>query len=113
MNQMMEMMKLQKQSETRIKCPKWEKEENVKNFLNRLKRWNEIEKGKGKYLLLLEGLQESERKREKQRIELEVQNEQLDPENENVILNVIDKLQKWFGKTRIDEASEAWKQLET
>ena len=111
MNQMMDMMKLQKQSETKIKCPKWEKEENVKNFLSRLKRWNEIEKGRGKYLLLLESLQESERKREKQRVELEVQNGQLDPENENVILNVIDKLKKWFGKTRIDEASEAWKQF--
>ena len=47
-NQMMEMMKFQKQSETEIKCPKWEKEENLKHFLNRLKRRNEIEKGKGK-----------------------------------------------------------------
>ena len=73
MNQMMDMMKLQKQSETKIKCPKWEKEENLKNFLSRLKWWNKIEQGKGKYLLPSESLQESERKREKHRVELEVQ----------------------------------------
>ena len=109
MNQMMEVIKIQKQSETKIKCPKWEKDENIKHFLSRLKRWNEIEKGKGKYLLLLESLQASGRKREKQRVELEVQNQKLDPEDENVIPNVILKLQNWFGKTRVDEASESWK----
>ena len=53
MNQMMEILKIQKQSETKVKCPRWEKEENVKNFLNRLKRWNSVENGKGKYLQLL------------------------------------------------------------
>ena len=56
-NRMMEMMKIQKSNETKVKCPKWEQEENVKNFLSRLESWNEIEKGKGKYLQLLEGLQ--------------------------------------------------------
>ena len=79
MNQMMEMMKIQKQKETKIKCPKWEKGENIKNFLNRLKRWDDIEKGNGEYLLLLESLQNSGRRREKLRVELEVQNNQLDP----------------------------------
>ena len=64
MNQLMETMKLNK-SETKVKCPKWEKEENVKNFINRLKRWNDVEKGKEKYLQLLESLQESDRKRGK------------------------------------------------
>ena len=98
MNQMMEMMKIQKQSETEIKCPKQEKEEKLKHFLNRLKRRNEIEKGKGKYLLLLESLQVSGRKREKQRIELEVQNEKLDPEDENVIPNGMENFRNGLGK---------------
>ena len=62
----------------------------------------------GKYLLLLESLQNSGRKREKLRVEIEVQNNQLDPENENLITNLIEKLKKWF-ETKIDEASEAWK----
>ena len=65
MNQMMEMMTLQRKTETRVKCPRWDKDENVKNFLSRLKRWNEVEKGKGKYLQLLEALAESDRKVEK------------------------------------------------
>ena len=108
MNEMMDMLKIQKQRETKVKCPKWEKQENVKPFLSRLQRWNEIEKGKGKYLLLLESLQDSGRNKEKQRVELEVQNGMMDPEDENVINNVSTKLQKWFGKTRVDEASEAW-----
>ena len=109
MNQMMEIMKIQKQTETKVKCPRLEKDENVKNFLNRLKRWNEVEKGRGKYLQLLEALQESGRKSEKQRIELEEQNGLIDPEKENVIKDVIEKMIKWYGKTRIDEASEAWR----
>ena len=51
----------------------------------------------------------SGRSKEKQRIELETQNGLLDPANENIILEVIDKMKKWFGKTKIDEASDAWK----
>ena len=77
--------------ETNVKCPKWEQDENVKHFLNWLKRWNDVEKGKGKYLQLLESLQQSERKREKQRIELEEQNGYLKPENDDIILKIIDK----------------------
>ena len=111
MNEMMEMLRIQKQKETRIKCPKWEKEENIKNFLSRLQRWDEIETGRGKYLLLLESLQTSGRNKEKLRVELEVQNNKLDPENENIITNVIKKLKHWFGKTKIDEASEAWEKF--
>jgi hypothetical protein len=63
-----------------------------------LKRRNEIEQGKGKYLLLLESLQVSGRKREKQRIELEVQNEKLDPEDENVIPNGMENFRNGLGK---------------
>ena len=77
-----------------MKCPKWEKEENVKNFLSRLKRWNEIEKVKGKYLQLLEALSESNRMDEKQRIELEEQNAFVNPEAESVITDIIEKMNK-------------------
>ena len=42
-------------------------------------------------------------------IELETQNGLLDPTDENIILKVFDKMKKWFGKTKIDEASDAWK----
>ena len=108
MNQMMEMIKIQK-TETKVKCPRWEKEENVKSFVNRLRRWNDVEKGRGKYLQLLEALQDSGRKREKQRVELEEQNGLINPDNENIIKTVIERLEKWFGKTKVDEASEAWK----
>ena len=33
----------------------------------------------------------------------------LDPADDNIILVVIDKMKKWFGKTKIDESSDAWK----
>jgi hypothetical protein len=45
LNRMMEMMKLQKANESKAKCPKWEKEENVKKVLNRLENWDDVEKG--------------------------------------------------------------------
>ena len=109
MNKMMEMLKLQKSNETRVKCPKWEKEEKVDNFLTRLKGWNEIEKGKGKYLHILEALQNSNRSKEKLRIELEVQNGTLDTSDDVVVKEIPEKMKKWFGKTKVDEASEAWK----
>ena len=64
---------MQKQ-EKQIRCPKWEKSENPKHFFSRFKRWDSIEKGKGKYLQFLESLQESGRLKEKLRVELEEQN---------------------------------------
>ena len=73
LRRMMEALAMQKQ-EKRIKCPKWEKNENPKHFFSRLKRWDSIEKGKGKYLQILESLQESGRLKEKLRVELEEQN---------------------------------------
>ena len=85
----MEIMKVQRQTETKVKCPRWEKDENVKNFL----------------LQLLD----SERRNEKQRIELEEQNGILNPENENIIQDIIEKMQKWYGKTKTEEASDAWR----
>ena len=108
-NQMMEMMTIQKKNETKVKCPRWEKDENVKNFLSRLKRWNGVEKGKGKYLQLLESLSESGRKNEKERIELEEHNGLINPEHENIINDISEKLNTWFGKTKVDEASDAWR----
>ena len=109
MNKMIEMLKLQKSNETRVKCPKWEKEEKVDNFLNRLKGWDEIEKGKGKYLHILEALQSSNRSKEKLRIELEVQNGTLDTSDDAVVKEITEKMKKWFGKTKVDEASESWR----
>ena len=102
------MLRLQKSNETRVKCPKWEKEEKV-DFLNRLEGWNEIEKGKGKYLQILEALQNSNRTKEKLRIELEVLNGNLQTSDEVVVKEIKEKIKKWFGKTKVDEASEAWK----
>ena len=105
----MEMITIQKKTETKVKCPRWDKDENVKNFLCRLKRWNEVEKGKGKYLQLLESLGASDRKSEKQRVELEEHNGLIDPEDENIIIEIITKMTKWFWKTKVDEASDTWR----
>ena len=57
---------------------------------------------------LLDALQESGREKEKSRIELAVQNKEVDPEEDEVIDKLLTKLEKWFGKTKIDEASDAW-----
>ena len=97
---------MQKQ-EKRIKCPKWEKNENPKHFFSRLKRWDSIEKGKGKYLQFLESLQESGRLKEKLRVELEEQNGLINPDDDDVVMIVNDKLENWYGKTKI---LEAWKE---
>ena len=110
LRRMMEALAMQKQ-EKRIKCPKWEKNENPKHFFSRLKRWDSIEKGKGKYLQFLESLQESGRLKEKLRVELEEQNGLINPDDDDVVTIVIDKLEKWYGKTKIHEASEAWKEF--
>ena len=91
--QRQEMMKLQQQTleilqtalkkdkveDRKTKCPKWDKQEPLKRFAERLKLWNKIHGHKGKYLELLESLQSSDRTKEKERIELEVQNSLLDP----------------------------------
>ena len=107
--QMITALKNQKLNETKVKCPRWEKDENVKTFTSRLKRWDKVERGPVKYLQLLEALQDSGRKQEKRRLELEEENKVIDPDDDEIITTVIDKLEKWFGKTKIDEASEAWK----
>ena len=45
---------------------------------------------------------------EKQKIELEVQNEKLDPCDEEVITKIADKLQLWFGKPPFDQTYDSW-----
>ena len=35
----------------------------------------------------------------------------INPDDDDVIKIVIDKLEKWYGKTKIHEASEAWKEF--
>ena len=95
--------------EKKTKCPLWDKQEPLKRYLPRLKLWNNIQTHSGKYLDLLEALQLSERRKEKDKIELEVQKNNLDPEDRNIIDRIILKLEQWFGKTKIDEGSDAWR----
>ena len=40
-----------------------------------------------------------------------VQNKQLNPEDSNIIQNIIHKLQEWFGKSRLDLLSVAWREI--
>ena len=88
LTRMMEALTTQKQDK-RIRCPKWEKNENPKHFFSRVKSWDLIEKGKGKYLQLLESLQESGRLKEKLRVELEEQNKMINPDDDDIIKIVI------------------------
>ena len=74
----------------------------MKRFVNNLSLWNKIHNHKGKYLNLIEALSDSERKMEKERIEMAVQNKQLDPEDEEIITKIVSKLEEWFGKSRLD-----------
>ena len=101
----------QKDDSKYVKCPKWGKSEPFRAFKRRLENWDNIVKGKGKYLKLLESLQEEGRKKEKERIELEEQNSLIDPNNANVIKDIIEKMEIWFGKPQLDEACEAWKRF--
>ena len=96
-------------NEKKTKCPVWDKQEPLKRYLPRLKIWNKIQTHDGKYLDLLEALQSADRKKEKDKIELEVQKGNLDPENENVVEMIIQRLEQWFGKTRIEEGSGSWR----
>ena len=84
--------------ERKTKCPAWDKSEPIKRFLPRLRIWNNIQKHNGKYLDLLEALQNSERKKEKDKIELEVQKNNLNPEDPQIMDNIILKLEHWFAK---------------
>ena len=51
----------------------------------------------------------SDKKTEKQRLELEEHNGLIDPEHENIIIDIIVKMNKWFGKTKVDETTDSWR----
>ena len=99
------------ESVVKTNCPKWGKDESLKRFINNLTLWNKIQKHKGKYLHLIGALAESERKMEKERIEMAVQNKQLNPEDEDIIDKIVLKLEEWFGKPRLDLATVSWRTI--
>ena len=57
---------------------------------------------------LIDLLQESQRLIEKQKIELEVHNSNIDPCDENVIIKIVQKLDEWFGKPPLDSTYDSW-----
>ena len=61
----------------KIKCPKWPVTDSFKSFKSNLLIWDKCHQSKGKYLELIDSLEESKRTMEKQKIELEVQNEHI------------------------------------
>ena len=95
-------------NEKKVRCPRWMKNEPLKNFLSDLSIWDKCHKSKGKYLEVVEALQESNRAAEKLRVELEVRNGLLDPCDDNIVDRVITKLKEWFGKTVMDESYDKW-----
>ena len=107
-NKLLEVMQNQSLNSRRIPCPKWSKEESYKTFSSRLKHWDKHYKSKGKYLELLESLQETGRTTEKARIELEVRNGVFDPDEEDVIAKISAKLDTIFGKPKMDELLGYW-----
>ena len=110
--QLIDTLRGEKKNESKpIKCPRWSKDEEFRAFQRRLQHWDSIEKSKGKYLQLLESLQQEGRKKEKERIELEEQNKLIEPESENVVAEIITKMEKWFGKPKLDQACDAWRQF--
>ena len=94
--------------EKKVKCPRWPKGEPLKNFLSNLEIWDKCHVSRGKYLELVEALQESQRSIERQRIELEIQNGLLDPCDERIIQKLLQKMKEWFGKTFMDSAYDCW-----
>ena len=94
--------------EKRVKCPRWDKTEPYKNFSERLKLWDKSHSSKTKYLEFIESLQESGRTDKKTRVELEVQTRSINAEDEDVIDQILDRFEQWFGKPKMDVASESW-----
>ena len=54
---------------------------------------------------------ESERKIEKERIEMAVQSNLLDPQDPQVIQKIIIKLEEWYGKSNLDSGTTSWREL--
>ena len=68
-------------SKKKTKCPKWDDQESLESYCDRLELWNKLESSnKSKYLEFIDALQESGKKKEKERCVLEVRNKQIDPE---------------------------------
>ena len=104
--ELIEMFQKQAIDAKRIPCPKWGKEETYKSFSARLQHWDKHYKSKGKYLELLESLQETGRTTEKSRIELEVLNKLIDPDDDDVIAKIITNLSSIFGRVKMDKIIE-------
>ena len=103
--------KEKKEEVKKTKCPVWDKEESIEKYIPRLKIWDKMGKHKGKYLELLASLQSSGKKKEKDKIELEVQKGDIDPESDNVIQQIIEKLENWFAKPRMEKGASSWRNL--
>ena len=74
--------------------------------------WNRIDtKNKGKYLELIDALQESGRKKEKERCLLEARNKVVNPDDPEIIPKLVRSLQKWFGRTNTDKFFDGWKEF--
>ena len=86
-------------------------EEPLARFIPRLALWDKIQTHNSKYLDLIDSLQSANRKNEKNKIELEVQKGNLNPEDTDIVAKIVSKLEEWFGKPRLEEGSEAWRIL--
>ena len=97
-------------SSKKAKCPKWDAQESLDSFCDRLEIWNNVDpESKTKYLDFIDSLQESNRKKEKERCILEVRNKAIEPQDPDIIPKMIANLHKWFGKTKTDQFFGAWK----
>ena len=73
-----------------------------------MKLWNNAETHKTKFLDFTEALQESGRLNEKNKIDLEVRNKTLNPENPDIIKDIMKKLVEWYGIPESNETTVAW-----
>ena len=98
-------------SSKKAKCPKWDTNESLESFCDRLKIWNRVDtKNKNKYLELIDSLQESGKTKEKERCILEVRNGLLEADDVDIIPKMIKNLQKWFGKSKLMPAQDPFQE---
>ena len=95
----------------RTKCPIWDKDENIKFFIERLGLWNKSENHKTKYLDFSNTLQEGGRVKEKNKIDLEIRNRSLNPESPDIINDIITKLLEWYDVPEVDSAARSWRKF--
>ena len=106
---MIENLKLSKNQPKKIKCPKWDKPENIEYYLERLKLWDRSVQHEMKYLEFTEALQEAGRLKEKAKVDLAVKNKTLNPEDPGVVANLIELFTKWYGTPEADKGTTAWR----